>query len=125
MLLLVAAAVHGSIYHTTEAAVEDSESLVGEVDAAQANFQSTPEERDHCAPLKKDCSAAKCRYILSTIYLHSIYHLSTRSNYHLSTIDLPPRACIEYREMSTYPSVRFGLIASFLRISAGVCVDCK
>merc|ERR1712190_165999 len=38
----------------------DSESLVAEVDSAQANFQAIGKERDHCAALKKDCSSAKC-----------------------------------------------------------------
>merc|ERR550532_2319517 len=60
VLLLVAAVVHGTTYQATEAAIEDSESLVGEVDSAQPNFQMIKPERDHCASLKIDCSSAKC-----------------------------------------------------------------
>merc|ERR1712151_1410225 len=60
VLLLVAAVAHGTTYQATEAAIEDSESLVAEVDSAQANFQAIGKERDHCAALKKDCAPAKC-----------------------------------------------------------------
>jgi hypothetical protein len=60
VLLLVAAVAHGTTYQATEAAIEDSESLVAEVDSAQANFQAIGKESDHCAALKKDCSSAKC-----------------------------------------------------------------
>ena len=60
VLLLVAAAVHGTTYQATEAAIEDSENLVGEVDSAQPNLHMIKPERDHCAALKIDCSSAKC-----------------------------------------------------------------
>merc|ERR1712176_47672 len=60
VLLLVAAVAHGTTYQATEAAVEDSESLVAEVDMAQPNFQAIGKENDHCATLKEDCSSAKC-----------------------------------------------------------------
>ena len=53
MLLLVAAVAHGTKYQATEAAIEETETLDSEVDTAQANFQSIPKERDHCATLKK------------------------------------------------------------------------
>ena len=38
VLLLITAVAHGTTYHTTEAVIEDTESLEGEVDAAQPNF---------------------------------------------------------------------------------------
>ena len=59
MLPLLAAAVHGTTYQATEAAIQDTESLA-QVDAAQANFQIIGDKREHCAALKKDCSEAKC-----------------------------------------------------------------
>ena len=57
---LIAAAVHDTTYQATEAAIEDSENLVGEVDSAQPNLHMIKPERDHCAVLKIDCSSAKC-----------------------------------------------------------------
>ena len=39
VLLLVGVTVHGMIFRGTKAAIDDTESLVGEADAAQANFQ--------------------------------------------------------------------------------------
>ena len=52
VLLHVAAVAHGTTYQATEAAIEDSESLLAEVDSAQANFQAIGKE-SHCATLKK------------------------------------------------------------------------
>ena len=54
VLLLVAAAVHGTTYQITEATMEDTESLA-QVNVAQANFQSISKEGDHCATLREMC----------------------------------------------------------------------
>ena len=56
MLLLVGVTVHGTIFQGTKAAIVDTESLVGEVDTAKANFQMVTKGRDHCTALKVDCS---------------------------------------------------------------------
>ena len=60
VLLLVGVTVHGTIFQGTKAAIDDTESLVGEVDTAKANFQMVSKGRDHCTALKVDCSEAKC-----------------------------------------------------------------
>ena len=60
VLLLVGVTVHGAIFQGTKAAIVDTESLVGEVDTAKANFQMVTKGRDHCTTLKVDCSEAKC-----------------------------------------------------------------
>ena len=54
VLLLLAAAVHGTTYQATETAIEDTESLLRPM-----LFQSVDKERDHCATLQEECSDAK------------------------------------------------------------------